>query len=321
MEKLTNIFKKKKKLAKAEEREWGLNQIINLQLRDYLEKIISYVDSQLYFYDNRGKWRRLLSDICIGIALIMFSISLLLPLMKGPRDVFCVLKVEMTYYEVSYLSLVIASISLLFDKLFGFSAARMRYMLAKMELQKVVSEYHGKWIQSTQSLNLANLTTPQKNQLITTLLTFDNSIRKIVLDETNAWRTLFTKRLDEFTKTVSSRFDEAKKKLDDSKEKAEIEIQKERELELSRGILLVNFQKDEKSRVNISITGLEGNNKEFSKSRRLANTVYSCSFSDLKFGRYSLKITSNDAGKKKIIEKIELINKEDTKEVVVNLND
>ena len=303
------------KNMEVDSRKWKLDILSDENIKDYFLTIIDYADSQTNFYREGQKDRKCLSNIFLIVAIVAFAISLILPLMKGPDDK--IFDSQVSYYSVSYLSLVIAGVFLLFDRLFGHSEAWMRYTLAKMQLDKVVAEFHGKWIQLIQGFDLANPSLEQKNQLMMTLLAFDNTLREVVIGETESWKTLFSEQIKEFNKQVGEKLKESREELESNQKEIKKNIDKKNEEERKkefRGSLILSFNKKEKDVISILLSG-KNKNVEIT----LEAHQYSKSFIDLEYGIYEIRITSDSENSKKTIEKIVLINEESTKEETFEL--
>ncbi|WP_200978275.1 SLATT domain-containing protein [Echinicola sp. 20G] len=298
---------------KASDRNWGIAGFNNAIIIDYLNKIIEYSDEQLIFYTKGKSRRRYFSNAFILLAVLGFSFSLILPILKGPSDEICIFNQIVNYYSIGYLSLALASVALLLDRLFGHSMAWMRFTSVKMQLDKIIAEFNGKWIQLLQSIDVQNPTLEQKNELMTILLAFDTTIRETIITETESWKTLFSEQLQSFNSKVNEELNLSREQLKTNKEEIKKNIKQKNDEENKknqRGALLIEFEKEQKAKVTISLKGAS-----LTKTLALDESNYSCSFDNLKLGRYLLTMTTLDTDKTKTIEKFVSIKEDEIVEI------
>ena len=303
-----------------QKRNWEEEELNDEGIKDYLHKIIAYANKNILFYEEGRNRRKLISNTFLTLAVVAFAFSFIYPLfVKGegePKN----LASFLSYYKISFITAVIASISLLFDRLFGHSEAWMRYTVTKMQLQRVVSEFHGRWIQMIQGIDLRNSTLEQKNELMKMLLEFDQVLRDVVIGETETWKKLFTLRIKEFNEQVAERLRISRTNMENSLEQVQknIAILKEEETKRTlKGSLMLLFTREEKDNINLE---LKGESLDKGISFDLEPNQHSKAFVDLKFGVYVLKVISKKEDETpKLIEKIITIDKEATKEVTIDL--
>ena len=282
-------------------RIWDEEKITDDKIVNHLKETLVYANKQLRFYKTRRKKRRWWANSILIFSILLFTSSLLFPILTGPDD--NILKTEINYYAISYLFLVLASILLFIDRFFGHSDAWMRYVLTEMQLNKTISEYHGRWIKLIQSLELNILTPENKNNLIDLLQEFDKALREIVITETETWKGLLTQRINDYSKRLNNKLEESTKKLSKYKEEIEKKLKKnadEEKIKHLKGILSIRLKKNENSKTRVTIKGPNTN-----ETKKLESYMYSVTYMDLKLGNYLIKVEEAIDNKiKKEIEKI-----------------
>ena len=131
-------------------RNWHQELVKDCKVKEYLNYILSYQTELLDWYKRYQKKKRILSTILLIIAIILFAGSLIIP--NLPETV-CKLFTK-DAYQWSYICLLFASIVLFTDRLFGNSNGWIRYMLARLSIEEVASEYHGEWLSSVSKKTL-----------------------------------------------------------------------------------------------------------------------------------------------------------------------
>lgn len=193
-----------------QKRNWFTEEIKDEKVKNYLSVFLEYLDDRLKWYKKYRKRKGVISNILLIIAVLAFTLSLSLIIIYGPNDS----QGDSNSYAIGYICLLIASTMLLFDRLFGHSSGWVRYMMAQLEIEKVIGEYHGQWINSISKMDLENLTTENKTILINLLMNFDKTIKGIVIKETLEWKSNFTAQLEKFRSDVDKNLQKAKTDLE-----------------------------------------------------------------------------------------------------------
>ncbi len=200
-------------------RDWHLDLVPDKIIVNYLKYVIDYTETQLNWYKNSQVKKRTISLILLVFAFIGFGLSLLFPLVPGLK-LGAIDTIDFGYwYAAGYICLIVTSIVLLLDRLFGHSDGWIRYMMTELQIEKALSEHHSQWIKSLQLIDLSNITKEEKANLVELIEKLDISIKDIVKVETENWREVFSNQLREFQTKTDSRLDSAKNDLKEFKEK------------------------------------------------------------------------------------------------------
>ncbi|NAS12286.1 SLATT domain-containing protein [Poritiphilus flavus] len=243
---------------KTTERDWFIDQIEDKMVKNYLTLFIEYVDEKITWYKRHRKIKGVLSNVLVSVAVVSFSMSLILIVLKSPNDDISIFGKCFNVYSSGYVCLMIASTVLLIDRLFGHSSGWIRYMMAQLEIENSISEYHAQWLNSISKANLGQLTSEDKVSLITLLSNFDNTIKSIVIKETLEWKTNFTVQLEKFRSNVDANLRKAKTNLEKYQSELKEKLKKDLEDEkasLEKGNLILQISRPEKSIVEITVSG------------------------------------------------------------------
>ncbi len=217
------INKKCKKLQDAESdksRNWhkeGIDETIKL----YLEHILGYQIEQISWYNEAKCKRRAYSEVLLTLALIFFTASLILPLIPG------IFLNEFDssefgrFYAAGYISLIVTTIMLLGDRLFGHSKAWMRFSAAHLQMELIASEFYAKWLKILPLLGKDDISEESRTAALNLLEKFDFTLRNTVKTETENWKNLFTTQIEEFYRKITDKLNTESPGITEYMEKAE----------------------------------------------------------------------------------------------------
>ncbi|MFS4448359.1 SLATT domain-containing protein [Maribacter sp. 2307UL18-2] len=194
-------------MTSYQNRNWHLEKIGDENLKSYLSYILTYQKEQLQWYEDKKGKRRSFSTWLLNIALLTFSLSLILPLIPGLISSSLSTSGLSSFYASGYIALIITTIILLGDRLFGHSNGWIRYTLAYLQMDRVTSEFHNKWLVILPRLEGDGQPEETRVTAYELLEKFDIALKDIVNDETNNWKNLFTDQLAEFSKKADSRLE------------------------------------------------------------------------------------------------------------------
>ena len=214
------------------QRNWHQEVIKDDKIKGYLNYILKYQKEQLNWYEKKRRKRRIFSAILLSAAIILFSASLILPLIPGTISKVENLNTLGVYYAYGYIFLIATSMILLGDRLFGHSNGWIRYTLAYLQIDSVSSEFHSKWMEIIPQLEDESISNETRIAAIQLLRTFDTSLKNIVRKETEDWRNIFTNQLSEFSKKADSKLQDIKQEIADFKETTQKNITKYESVQL-----------------------------------------------------------------------------------------
>lgn len=286
-------------------RNWFVEEINDEKVKNYLSVFLEYLDKRLKWYKKYRKRKGIISNFLLIIAVLAFTLSLCLIVIYGPNDV----QGKSNSYALGYICILIASTMLLFDRLFGHSSGWVRYMMAQLEIEKTIGEYHGQWINSISKIDIENLTLENKTMLINLLMNFDKTIKGIVIKETLEWKSNFTTQLEKFRSDVDKNLQKAKTDLE--KHQSEL-LTKSKNGNFS---LLLKNPKVGTIEIIISSKNLD---KPIIKKIDVNQT--SINFMDLNYGSYGLTCKVLESSKQKLVkETIFNIEPDKTTETFIDL--
>ncbi|MEM8926781.1 MAG: SLATT domain-containing protein [Bacteroidota bacterium] len=187
-------------MKSSKKRNWHIERVKDEKVRSYLSYVLTYQNEQFSWYEDKKGKRRTFSTWLLNLALVAFSLSLIFPLFPGIIN-----DNNGNYYAAGYISLIITTIILLGDRLFGHSNGWIRYTLAYLQIDRVTSEFHNKWLILLPKLNDEAMPRETKTAALELLQKFDIALKNVVKDETENWRNFFTNQLSEFYRKAESK--------------------------------------------------------------------------------------------------------------------
>ena len=262
----------------AEIRDWKKESISDPGVLNFLNKVLSYADEMHKFYFDNVGGHRCWSVVIRIITIISISITLFLSLLLGVTDD----KNEMLILSLDFGALALASISLLTDRIFGFSEGWMRYMQTKFEIEKIVADYHMQILKLSLDSEINASALSKDIARLDIFLNFDKSLRQIIIEETSGWSLNLRSQINALTSKVDSDLSASRLKVETITQK----IKKERDAEKQQiddnqknGVLIIEILYNE-----ISSGVINFNNKKYTLGVNQNSKV----ITDIDQGIYSL---------------------------------
>lgn len=163
------------------------------EIEKYYLQTISEAEAILSWYPKKRISFRMYSQLIRLGTVVLAGLGGIMPLLElafqGNED--------MRLVNYGYVAFSVAASLFLLDKYFGFSTGWMRFMLAEVEIKKVISEKKNEWIYYQITYRGKELTKEE----IRTILDFNNSlsnaVNNLVIKETKEW-------INEFKSTYKS---------------------------------------------------------------------------------------------------------------------
>jgi SMODS and SLOG-associating 2TM effector domain 2 len=168
--------------------KWDKNEP-NESLEEAYEWAIEHARSQIAWYQESRRPKKLGSQWFRGLAIALAAIGGLFPLVDAATQ-----GSEMALGQWGYVVIALAAALVLYDRFFGLSSGWMRYMLTELSLQRTLREFQYDW-----NILVAQQTSPQNDPLplLRRLKDFSLQVETLIKQETDAWVTEFRTNLSE----------------------------------------------------------------------------------------------------------------------------
>jgi hypothetical protein len=196
----------------ASTRDWNTKNVNDNAISNFLDHVIMFADTMHLYYVNHASKKKSLSIIIRILTVLFFTISIILTYILGqtPDNQ----EFWITTFNISSISL--ASMLLLFDKVFGLSESWIRYTQSRFEIEKIVSEYHAQFI--TMPIENNDYSENEIKKLQMEILTnFDRSLRQTVINETHKWKIDLQTQLSTLTNNINNDLLAKRKSLEEKK--------------------------------------------------------------------------------------------------------
>lgn len=183
-------------------------------LDELYRETLRLADYEISWYRSRGKSKGACAKAIRVIALLLFVLSTLIPLLS-----FMVshkVATETLLYA-GYLMTGIAAGLLLYDRYYGFTNSWTRFVLTGQDLASMRNELVDNW--QTILLNTLPLNPSGYNEMIVLLLTFRSKFNDVVRTETKVWAKEFQQGLYDLSKELKTQNEQFKAEVE--KQRAE----------------------------------------------------------------------------------------------------
>ncbi len=165
--------------------------------------ILDAVGKEEQWYRRARRWHSFLSRFIRSIAIILFAIGALYPILVPQIGQSASAK------NYGYISLAVGGLILLLDKYLGVSTGYIRFYLAELEIKKNTSDFSLNW-----EMEISKVANPMENDSIVNLLmllkNFQQVVYSIIQTETNTWATEFQAQTGELYELFKQKQNEYK---------------------------------------------------------------------------------------------------------------
>ena len=168
----------------AEERAQSLQRLF--------EEVGELAEAEIrYYYDQRRRGRRL-SIAARATAWVLGSLGLAAPLVAATDTAWEVLA------KWGYVLLAGSASAIAANSLFGGSSAHARYVVAQLDLERLLTIYRLDWARLRSKSSFA-LTPEQTDEAFALIREFGLAFYKILTDETNLWGKALAEAIDQYS--------------------------------------------------------------------------------------------------------------------------
>tara|TARA_R110002033_G_scaffold168465_1_gene208298 strand:- start:4455 stop:5252 length:798 start_codon:yes stop_codon:yes gene_type:complete len=175
------------------------------------EKILTSIKDEENWYVRHRRWHSIYSRSTRIIAILLFTLGLIWPILNANLKLDEKLKVDM-----GYISLSIGGLLLLLDKFLGVSSGYVRFYIAELDIKKHTADFIGNW-----DIESVKASIPMTKENVLALLNIVKQFRESVFTtiqvETGAWAT-------EFQTQTGELYELFKKKQSESLKPANISV-------------------------------------------------------------------------------------------------
>ncbi|MFJ7313813.1 SLATT domain-containing protein [Pseudomonas sp. NPDC098747] len=150
-------------------------------IKRIFEEMSTLVHGSFDYYASSGKKHSLRATITRWIAIVFGTLGVLAPLLGGINE--CLKGLT----GWGYPALAIAGAAMLADRTFGYTRGHIRYVIARMELKHLITDFQVQWSLWLASNPQEDLQPSQLAEVETLLQKFINRAHEIVMAETAAW--------------------------------------------------------------------------------------------------------------------------------------
>ncbi len=177
-------------------------------LESIKEKILVSMKVEEDWYAKHRKWHSFYSRGIRVIAIILFSVGILLPILN-----FDIITIKSKNLNIGYICLAVGGLLLLLDKYLGVSSGYVRFYIAELDIKKNTHEFISNW-----DIETAKASNPMTVENIVTLLNilkqFKQAVFTTIQVETGAWATEFQTQTGELYELFKQKQSEATKPID-----------------------------------------------------------------------------------------------------------
>jgi hypothetical protein len=227
--------------------------------REY-EKASKEAEGYIYWYERNRMWKRSASRLFRALSIVAVAIGTLCPLIDAAYP-----STPRNFGQWGYVAFALAAAFVGADRFFGLSSSWMRYMVARLELDRALKEFRFEWTRLTAELQGKPLSIENFQVCLKAIQTFTLRVQDIIKQETEGWITEFQRSLAELEKAV----------------KAEVKARKPGDLSVT-----VTNANEFDGGLTLSVAGRD---RTFEGSSTLLN--------DVPPGRYEIKVIGKKGGK------------------------
>jgi hypothetical protein len=172
------------------------------------ERILVAMKVEEDWYAKARCWHSIYSRGIRVLAIILFSIGILLPILNLD-----IVTIKTKPLNFGYICLAVGGLLLLLDKYLGISSGYVRFYIAELDIKKNTHEFTSNW-----DIETAKATTPMTIENIVNLLNIIKQFKQAVFTtiqvETGAWSTEFQTQTGELYELFKQKQSEAIKPVD-----------------------------------------------------------------------------------------------------------
>jgi hypothetical protein len=166
--------------------------------REY-EQVVQEADGYIRWYERNRMWKRNASRFFRALSIIAVAVGTLCPLIDAAYP-----STSRIFGQWGYVAFALAAAFVGADRFFGLSSSWMRYMIARLELDRALKEFHFEWTRLTAEIKDKPLSSERFEVCLKTIQTFTLRVQDIIKRETEGWITEFQRSLAELEKAVQA---------------------------------------------------------------------------------------------------------------------
>lgn len=184
--------------------KWNTDDEIQASIGQLYEYGEANASSSVEWYGRQKHKKAIMSRILRGLAIVFTIAGGLTPIVAalGLQNIGTPPGTQIQVGQLGYLLLGLAAACVGFDKFFGFSSGWMRYLGAKMIIERALSEFRLDWAMMVAKLRENPPTTDQVQLMIQRVKEFLLTVNNHVEQETQAWVSEFKTNLAEIEKSA-----------------------------------------------------------------------------------------------------------------------
>ncbi|HXI23793.1 MAG TPA: SLATT domain-containing protein [Pyrinomonadaceae bacterium] len=184
--------------------KWKTDHEIQASIGELYQYAEENASKSIAWYGKQKRKKAVMSRILRGMAIIFTIAGGLTPIIAalGLQSIGSPPGRQVQVGQLGYLLLGLAAACVGFDKFFGFSSGWMRYLGAKMLIERALSEFRLDWAMMVAKLRENSPTTDQVQLMIQRVKEFLLTVNNHVEQETQAWVSEFRTNLAEIEKSA-----------------------------------------------------------------------------------------------------------------------
>jgi hypothetical protein len=189
--------------------KWTTDDEIQVSIGELYQYAEANANGSIVWYGKQKRRKARMSRVLRGLAIILTIAGGLTPIVAalGLQNIGTPPGRQIQVGQLGYLLLGLAAACVGFDKFFGFSSGWMRYLGAKMAIERALSEFRLDWAMTVAKFRENPPTNDQVQLMIQRVKDFLLTVNNHVEQETQAWVSEFKTNLAEIEKSAKEQAD------------------------------------------------------------------------------------------------------------------